>query len=139
MEWASSVWIAAPPVLVWRVLAEVESWPEWTPSVRSIVRVDPGPLRVGQRVRISQPWLPTTVWRLTELVEGSSFTWAAGGPGARTFARHGVAADGDGTLATLRLSLHGPVGLLVGALSSRLNRRYLELETSGLKRRCESG
>jgi len=48
--------------VVWRMLGEVEAWPELTSSVRSIVRVDPGPLHVGQRLRISQPRLPTTVW-----------------------------------------------------------------------------
>jgi len=38
---------------------------------------------------------------------------------------------------TLSLTQHGPLGVLVGALTSRLTRRYLDLETSGLKRRRE--
>jgi carbon monoxide dehydrogenase subunit G len=138
MEWRASVVIAAPAEVVWRVLSEVEAWPEWTPSVRSIVRLDPGPLHVGQRLRISQPRFPTSVWRLTELVEGRSFVWQAGGPGARTTASHSVEPDGAGTRATLSLSLRGPLGLLVGVLSSRVTRRYLELETSGLKKRSET-
>jgi uncharacterized membrane protein len=137
MEWRASVVIAAPAEVVWRVLSEVEAWPEWTPSVRSIVRLDPGPLHVGQRLRISQPRFPTTVWRLTELVEGRSFVWQAGGPGARTTASHSVEPDGVGARATLSLSLRGPLGLLVGALSSGVTRRYLALETSGLKKRSE--
>ena len=130
--------IAASPEVVWRVLSEVEAWPEWTPSVRSIVRLDPGPLHVGQRLRISQPRFPTTVWRLTDLVEGRSFVWQAGGPGARTTASHTVEPAGDGTRATLRLGQQGPLGLLVGALTGSLTRRYLELETRGLKQRAES-
>ncbi|HEX6360818.1 SRPBCC family protein [Actinophytocola sp.] len=138
MEWSSSVEIAAPPEVVWRVLSEVEAWPEWTPSVRAIVRVDPGPLHVGQRLRISQPKVPTTVWRLTELVEGRSFVWQAGAPGARTTAHHTVEPSEHGSLATLRLGMHGPVGVLVGALMSGMNRRYLQLETDGLKRRSEA-
>jgi carbon monoxide dehydrogenase subunit G len=138
MEWSASVEIAASPEVVWRVLSEVEAWPEWTPSVRSIVRLDPGPMRVGQRLRISQPRFPTTVWRLTELDEGRSFVWQAGGPGARTTASHTVEPTGDGTRATLRLGQRGPLGLLVGVLTSGLTRRYLELETSGLKQRAES-
>ncbi len=130
--------IAAAPEVVWRVLSDVETWPEWTPSVRAIVRLDPGPLHVGQRVRISQPRVPTTVWRLTELVEGRSFSWRAGAPGARTTAHHTVEPFGAGTRATLRLGMHGPVGVLVGALMNGMNRRYLQLETDGLKRRGEA-
>jgi hypothetical protein len=138
MEWSASVAVAAPVDVVWRVLSEVEAWPEWTPSVRAIVRLDPGPLHVGQRLRISQPRFPTTVWRLTELVEGRSFVWRAGGPGARTTASHTVEPDGAGARATLSLRQQGPLGLLVGALTSGLTRRYLELESSGLKRRSET-
>jgi len=132
------VTIAAPVDVVWRVLSEVEAWPEWTASVRSISRVDPGELHVGQRLRISQPRFPTTVWRLTELVEGRSVVWRAGGPGARTTARHTVEPAGAGTRVTLRLDQRGPLGLLVGVLSSRLTRRYLDMEVSGLKRRAET-
>lgn len=137
MEWSTSVDIAAEPGVVWRVMSDVEAWPEWTPSVRAIVRVDPGTLHVGQRLRISQPRFPTTVWRLTELVEGQSFEWRAGGPGARTTASHTVEPTATGTRATLRLTQQGPLGLLVGAISSGLTRRYLEMESTGLKKRSE--
>ena len=137
MEWSTSVEIAASPEVVWRVLSEVEAWPGWTPSVRAIVRVDPGPLHVGQRIRISQPRFPTTVWRLTELVDGHSFVWQAGGPGVRTTAAHSVEPSGAGAVATLSLSQRGPLGLLVGTLSSGLTRRYLEMERAGLKPRSE--
>jgi hypothetical protein len=130
--------IDAPPRVVWQVMSEVESWPEWTASVTEIVRVDPGPLHVGQRLRIRQPRLPSTVWRLTELTEERSVTWRAGGPGATTTAHHHIEPVGSGTEVTLRLTQQGPLGVLVGALTSKLTRRYLELETSGLKRRCES-
>lgn len=139
VEWRSSVEIAAPPRLVWQVLTEVAAWPEWTPSVGSIVRIDPGPLHLGQRLRISQPRLPTTVWRLTELVEERSCVWRAGGPGARVTARHSLAPAGGGTRVELALAQRGPLGVLVGLLTSRLTRRYLALEADGLKRRCEGG
>jgi carbon monoxide dehydrogenase subunit G len=137
MEWSSSVVIDAPPQRVWQVLSDVESWPQWTPSVSSIVRIDPGPLHVGQRIRIRQPRIPATVWTLTELVEQRSFVWRAGGPGATTTAHHQIEPSAAGTLASLRLVQQGPLGLLFGALTSRLTRRYLEMETSGLKQRCE--
>jgi ligand-binding SRPBCC domain-containing protein len=138
VEWSASVHIDAPPPVVWRVMSEVEAWPEWTSSVTEIVRVDPGPLHVGQRLRIRQPRFPPTVWRLTELVEERRVVWRAGGPGARTTAHHTLSPAGDGTLVRLRLTQQGPLGLLVGTLTSRLTHRYLELETTGLKHRCET-
>lgn len=139
MQWSASIRITAPPAVVWQVLGEVEAWPQWTASVTEIVRVDPGPLHTGQRIRIRQPRLPTTVWTLTDLAQQQYFVWRAGGPGAKTTAHHRIEPDGDGTLVTLRLTQQGPVGWLVGVLTASLTRRYLELESTGLKRRCEEG
>ena len=44
--------IDASPEDIWRVLVDVERWPEWTPSITRLEKLDPGDLRVGQRVRI---------------------------------------------------------------------------------------
>jgi carbon monoxide dehydrogenase subunit G len=137
MEWRASIDIDAAPDTVWRVLSDVEAWPAWTPSVRRITRLDPGPPHVGQRLRISQPRFPTTVWRLTELVDGRFVAWRAGGPGARATATHALEPHATGTRATLGLTLLGPLGLLVGVLTGGRTRRYLELETTGLKRAAE--
>jgi uncharacterized membrane protein len=52
MKASVTVDIDASAERVWEVMSEVESWPQWTPSVRSIRRLDPGPLRVGARSRI---------------------------------------------------------------------------------------
>jgi Polyketide cyclase / dehydrase and lipid transport len=47
-----TVRVAAAPQRVWEVLADVENWPSWTPSVTSITRLDGGPLRIGSKVKI---------------------------------------------------------------------------------------
>lgn len=137
MEFRAEIVINAEPPHVWTIFTRVEEWPDWTPSVTEIVRLDPAPLAVGKRVRIKQPKLPTTVWTLTELTEGRSWTWVGGGPGARTTAVHEVEPHGDGTRVRLLLRQEGPLGVLVGRLTAGLTDRYLAMECEGLKARAE--
>jgi uncharacterized protein YndB with AHSA1/START domain len=132
-----TVEIQAPPKRVWAVMSDIESWPEWTPTVTSIQRADRGPLAVGHRARIRQPGLPLTEWQVTELDEGSSFTWVTRRPGVRVTARHGVEAYGGGSRVTLSLQFSGVLGPLVARLTSNLNERYLALEARGLRERSE--
>ena len=44
--------IDAPPEVVWRVLIDVERWPEWTPTTDRIERLDEGEFRLGSRARM---------------------------------------------------------------------------------------
>ena len=129
--------IAAPTTLVWDVYSDVERWPEWTASVTSLEALDGPGLAVGKRFEIKQPRLPKLVWTVTELSEGTSWTWEQRSPGGRTVAVHEVRADGARTQVRQRLDQQGPVGSLVGSLMRGTTRRYLELEAQGLKARSE--
>lgn len=136
MEFAQRVEIDAPTHVVWSVYSDVVRWPEWTASVRSLTYVRGVGLEVGARVRIDQPRLPVTVWEVTEVSEGRSWTWVARSPGATTSGVHEVRAlDGGRTEAVNRLVQTGPLGLLVGRLAAGLTRRYLALEADGLAAR----
>lgn len=138
MEQNVSVDIAAPRERVWEVLSNVESWPEWTPTVTSVRRLDDGPLRTGSRAKISQPRLPETEYVVTELTPGRSFTWEAAGPGVLTTARHVVEPlPGGGTRVLLSVSQAGWLGSVIGSLYRGLTERYLANEANGLKVRCE--
>jgi uncharacterized protein YndB with AHSA1/START domain len=129
--------IGAPPEVVWRVLSDVESWPEWTRSVTSVRRLSTEPLQVGSRVRIRQPGLPSTVWTISDLVEGERFAWTATGPGVRTRADHSVVPRAGGSAAILSIDQQGVLGGLVTRLYGGLTRRYLQMEAAGLKHAAE--
>ncbi len=136
-QFSISVEIRASPDRVWGVLYDIERWPEWTPTVISIQRLDRGPLAVGSRARIRQPKLPPALWQVTELEEGRSFTWVSRSPGVRVTARHGVEANQDGSQATLSLQFSGLLSPLVARLTRSLSERYLGLEARGLRERSE--
>ena len=136
-EFSISVDIRAAPQRVWALISDIEGWPDWTPTVKSVERLDAGPLAVGSRARIRQPKLLPAVWQITSLENGSAFTWVTRSPGVSVTAHHSVEATTDGSRATLSLRFGGLLGPLVGWLTRRLNDRYLGLEAAGLKRRSE--
>ena len=133
-----SVDISAPPPRVWDVMSDVERWPEWTPSVTGIKRLDKGPFAVGSRVVIRQPRFPPAWWKITAIEPGRSFTWTSLAPGLRVVARHWVDPTPTGSRATLSLELQGPLGGLFGRLTKDITERYLAFEAGGLKARSEN-
>jgi len=127
--------IDAPTQPVAEVLFDVARWPEWTPTIDDVERLDEGPFRVGSRARVRQPKLPKAEWEVTEVVDGRSFTWEATGPGMRTIARHEVVPDGDGSRVTLSIEQTGPMGALAARVWRGLTQRYIELEAASLDSR----
>lgn len=122
------------------MLVDVENWPRWTASVRSVERLDEGPLRVGSRARVKQPGMPPLVWEVGELREHEAFDWSCRTPGIRTVGRHRLGGNADGTTRIeLAIEQSGPLAGLVGALTGSRTRRYIELEAAGLKAAGESG
>lgn len=130
--------IDAPPQLVWDVFSDVEHWPDWTPSVTSLVGLDGSALAVGRRFAIKQPGMAKLVWKVTEIDPGSSWTWVQRSPGVNVTARHYVTAQPGGrTLVRQQLDQRGALGALVGRLMVKKTKRFLALEAQGLKARSE--
>ena len=129
--------IAAPPERVWKVMTDVELWPEWTESVQTVKRLDNGPFRVGSRARIKQPKFLPAVWEVTELDPGRSFTWVTRSPGMVASGRHRVEPTAKGSRATLSVAYGGLLAGLVARVLARITDRYLMFEAAGLKQRSE--
>ena len=127
-----------PPEQVWPLFVDVERWPEMTKSIRKVRRVDNGPIRVGSEAIVWQPRLPRARWRVTELEPGRSFIWETASGGVTTSGGHLVEADGQGSVITLTLNMHGPFARLMYAFLGRLSRRYLSMEMDGFRRAAES-
>ncbi|HWF27326.1 MAG TPA: SRPBCC family protein [Mycobacterium sp.] len=133
-----AIGIDAPPQLVWDVFSDVERWPEWTPSVTSLVGLDGPALAVGKRFAIKQPGMSKLVWTVTEIDNGSSWTWVQRSPGVLVTARHFVNAQPGGrTLVRQQLDQRGVLGALVGRLMVKKTKRFLQIEAQALKARSE--
>ena len=71
MHLQHSLAIAAPAEVVWGVTIDVERWPEWTPTMEKVERLDGGPFQIGSQARIKQPQFNETVWTVLALVPGA--------------------------------------------------------------------
>ncbi len=138
MKLEHAISINAPPNVVWDVAVDVERWPEWTPSVTSVKRIDQGPFEMGSVALIKQPGLPAAEWTVTALTRGEQFTWESRRPGLRMIGSHGITATDGGAQSRLRIDMFGVVARLLWPLIRFSVQRALEQENTGLKKRCEA-
>ncbi|MFE6234153.1 SRPBCC family protein [Cellulosimicrobium sp. NPDC057862] len=133
-----TVVVAAPPERVWEIVTDVERWPGRIPTVEAAERLDDGPLAVGSRTRLRQPKLPEDVWTVTDLVDGSSYTWESRSSGVTVTAAHVVTPHGDGSTLALTLTVSGPMAWLGWLMTRSLTARYVETEAASVKRAAEA-
>ncbi len=136
--YSQSIEIAAPPVLIWPVMRDVERWNTWTPSITRIEFVPQSALTVGARARVVQPKLPPALWVVTRMESNHGFDWVSKSPGARMTGGHWIEPTARGSLVTLSLDFAGPLGAIAGRLFAGLTRRYLAMEAAGLKSKVEA-
>jgi polyketide cyclase/dehydrase/lipid transport protein len=151
--------VNAPASVLWQVVADVEHWPEWTPSINEVtwltgpataVAAGPVPgaagpapvdgqlLRPGGQARIRQPRLPERVWEVTQVEPGLSFTWQAKSSGLTLTGTHEVRPLlGDRAELVLGLELDGPLARPAGFLTRGRIRQNVQQEAEGLKRCAE--
>jgi uncharacterized membrane protein len=141
MEFSNTTDVDAPADLVFAVLTDVERWPEWTPTVTRVQRLDGSslPLALNSRIRIVQPKVPPAEWTVTALEPGRGFRMMSRSPGATVVANHWAEPFGDGQRSRVILSVtfSGWLGRMIAWMMRGLNERYLAQEAAGLKRRSE--
>ena len=137
MKLKSVLYIDAPPSVVWTATEDVERWPEWTPTVKSVRRIDQGPFEKGSSARLKLPALPESTWTVTALTPRERFTWESRVVGIRMIATHKMRAADAGTESVVRIEMTGPVATLLWPVLWRTLRHRLEQENLGLKDRCE--
>ena len=141
MEFSVTTDIDATAEIVFAVMTEIERWPEWTPTVTRVERLDGSalPLAMGSRIRIVQPKVPPAEWTVTALEADRGFSLTSRSPGATVVANHWIESLGDGqrSRVTLSVTFSGWLGRLIGRMMRGLNERYIAQEAAGLKRRSE--
>jgi uncharacterized protein YndB with AHSA1/START domain len=133
-----SIAIQAPIERVWTILADLERWPEWTASVRSVRALGSTPLGVGARYRVEQPKLKPADFTISDWRPPHSFTWKMGTTALSAVAVHTLTPTPEGCRLELKLDFCGPLSWAVGVLAGKITREYMTLEAEGLKRRAES-
>jgi uncharacterized protein YndB with AHSA1/START domain len=137
--------IGRTPAVVFDALAAVERYPEWliASGIVKVERLDPGALRVGSRLRISQ----TVAGRSTVLEGGITALTPGVAFGLRGKDRDGVSIEIDARLAAqetgthLRWSVRIALPLRYRMFESMVApqaKRAAALDIEALKRRLES-
>jgi uncharacterized protein YndB with AHSA1/START domain len=138
MQTVERVIIKARPADIWQVLADVERWPTWTPTVLSVEPVTRDGFKVGAKYRVTQPKLRPAIYEVTERVPHQVFTWEQKSLGASMVAEHRLTAfDGSGTEVELAFATKGLVGAIAGGMYSKLIAEYVKTEAKSLKQHCE--
>jgi uncharacterized membrane protein len=134
----SELLIQADLERVWALTLDVERWPELTPTITEVVRLDDGPLAVGSRARITQPGQRPAVWTVSRLDPGVAFEWwAKVGPVTMTGGHH-LRPDPRGCVNLLTLDITGRGAGLVGRLVGRRIGEAIERENRGFKQEAEA-
>lgn len=124
---------------IWKVLADVSNWHDWTPTVTKVEVLDSPELTVNNRYKVFQPKLQPAVWTVTAIEPSSSFTWETSAPGMHMTAEHILTSKGDNqTELLLTFTFQGFLGSLLGKLMGKTSQEYIETEAQSLKKRIEN-
>ncbi len=130
--------IDAPVAAVWDLTLDVEHWPESTPTITSVERLDDGPLAVGSQARVDQPGQPTRTWTVRRLEAPHTFVWDTRALGLTMAGSHELTEEAGGCRNTLAVEVTGPLSALLGRLLRPALRKAITQENEGFKATAEA-
>lgn len=128
------VFINAPVVLVWKLQADIERWPQWQPDVASATLE--GPLQKGTVFRWKAAGL-NIVSTLQVVDEPRSIGWTGVSLGMRAAHQWHVEPRGEGTLAWTEESISGWLARLLKLFDRRFMQKSLAKSLNTLKAQAE--
>lgn len=137
---ARSLLIRIAPLQVYEAFIALVRWKQWNPHLREITPLYEGSMVVGSRARVGPKYAPTSVWTVTRMEPGRSFTWETPLlPGLRLAFDHVAEADPaePGTRATLRLRFEGSLSF-VGVVAGQVYAGNLLRSLTALKALLET-
>lgn len=137
MRVAETFVTSAQPWIIWKVLADVEHWHEWTPTVVAIKSLGNSEFGVGARYRVVQPKLRPAIYEVTECIPCQRFTWVQRFSGGTMTGDHRITQRDGSAEVELSFSSSGVLGNVVGRVFSRRIADYVRTEAQRLKERCE--
>jgi uncharacterized membrane protein len=129
--------IAASPDRVWALTVDVERWPELTPTMISVERLDSGPIALGSQARVRQPRQRPAVWTVTALESGRVFRWETTVGTVRMAGAHEITPIDGGCRNQLSVHLSGFGARALQALLGRAIATAIATENAGFKRAAE--
>ncbi len=123
--------------VVWRLLEDIEHWPDWTPTVLSALRTDSGSLTLGASYRVRQPDLPERLYTVTSLQDQHQMTWETKATGLRMIASHEVRSTRSGSCVRFMYSMTGVLAPIVCRWYAQKIGGLVQLEADSLRRAVE--
>jgi len=136
---SATIQIAAPPMDVWAVLADLSSYRDWNPLFREAS----GQVAAGNRIRLrsvhpANGRLMTVKPKITVAAPGAELRWTASLPGIMSGEHSFVLAEADGgTRLTQSETFRGLLVAFSGKTLARAEASFRELNEA-LKKRAEA-
>jgi Polyketide cyclase / dehydrase and lipid transport len=123
---------------VWRILADVEHWRDWNPTILSIEPINSEVLRVGALYRVTQPGLRPAIYEVIGCIPNESFTWTQKLFRGALLADHAIAVGDSMTAVKLSFCSRGFLASMATRPFSRKIRQFVSIEARSLKERSEA-
>ena len=129
--------INAPIQSIWDITLDIERWPEWTASMKSIRKRQSGPISIGSVAQVEPNGGVASDWTVSELQAPNLFAWETRVRGVRVVGRHRMQETPGGTRMTLELDYSGLLARLFNFQIRRTFVHNLEVESQGMKKFAE--